>query len=54
MSDGAWTPLSSIRLRDTIAAASLGPLADLPAAILREASRTGVADDMTVVVARKY
>ena len=53
MSDGAWTPLAVSRLRDTIAAAALGRLADLPEVILREASRTGVADDMTVVVARR-
>jgi serine/threonine protein phosphatase PrpC len=53
LSDGAWTPLSLGRLRETIAAAALGPLAELPEAILREAGRTGVADDMTALAARR-
>lgn len=53
LSDGAWTPLPMSRLRDTIAGSALGPLAELPEAILREAGRTGAADDMTVVVARQ-
>lgn len=52
LSDGAWTPLSFSGLRDTIAKAALRPFAELPDAILREAGRTGAADDMTVVVAR--
>jgi serine/threonine protein phosphatase PrpC len=51
LSDGAWTQLSLPRLRTIISGFALGRTAELPDAILREASRTGRADDMTVVVA---
>jgi serine/threonine protein phosphatase PrpC len=53
MSDGAWTPLSLDRLRDTVAQGALRPLAEMPDAVLAQAGRTGVADDMTVVVGRR-
>jgi serine/threonine protein phosphatase PrpC len=52
-SDGAWTPLPHERLRQTIAGAALRPLAELPEVVLRAASRTGRADDMTVLAARR-
>ena len=52
MSDGAWTPLPLARLAGIVAKGALSPLAELPEAILREASRTGRADDMTVVAVR--
>lgn len=52
-SDGAWTPLPLPRLRDTIARVALGRFAELPEAILREASRSGRGDDMTVVCVRQ-
>lgn len=53
LSDGAWTPRPLARLRATVARHALGRLAELPEAVLREASRAGRADDMTVVVARR-
>jgi serine/threonine protein phosphatase PrpC len=53
LSDGAWTPLSRNRLRETVARSILGPLSDVPDAIVSEAGRAGVADDMTVVAARR-
>jgi len=53
LSDGAWSPLPLARLRGIVARCALGPLADLPEAILAEASRTGRPDDMTVVAVRR-
>lgn len=53
LSDGAWTPLSMTRLRDTLAHAALGPLAELPETLLHAAARTGRADDMTAVAVRR-
>ena len=53
LSDGAWTPLPLARLRSLVARFALGELAELPEAILDEASRTGRADDMTVVAVRR-
>jgi len=52
MTDGAWTPLPLARLAGIVARHALAPLAELPEAILKEASRTGRADDMTVVAVR--
>jgi serine/threonine protein phosphatase PrpC len=53
LTDGAWTPLSLNRLTQVLARHALGPLSDLPSAILEAAGRTGRADDMTAVVARR-
>lgn len=52
LSDGSWTPFSLSRLQGVVAKVALAPLAELPEAILREASRAGRADDMTVVGVR--
>jgi len=49
MSDGAWTPLNKYRVQKILSAYTLKHLADLPGAILDEASRAGRADDMTVI-----
>lgn len=49
MSDGAWTPLNKYRVQKILSAYTLKHLADLPGAILEEASRAGRADDMTVI-----
>ena len=53
LSDGAWTPLSLSRLQGIVARVALAPLAELPQVVLREASRSGRADDMTVVAVRQ-
>jgi serine/threonine protein phosphatase PrpC len=53
LTDGAWTPLTMDGLRACVARAALLPLAELPEVVLREASRRGIADDMTVVAARR-
>ena len=53
LTDGAWTPLTLDGLRTCVARVALGPLAELPEAVLREASRRGTGDDMTVVAARR-
>jgi len=53
LTDGAWTPLTLDGLRASVASVALRSLAELPEAILRAASRRGVADDMTVVAARR-
>lgn len=49
LSDGAWTPLNKYRLQNILSAFTLQHLAELPGAILDEASRVGRADDMTVI-----
>ncbi len=53
LSDGAWAPLSMDRLRQAVARVVLRSLAEVPEEIIRDAGRTGAADDMTVVVARQ-
>jgi serine/threonine protein phosphatase PrpC len=51
-SDGAWTALGTPGLERAVRAMVMRPFADLPSAVLDEASRRGRADDMTVVALR--
>jgi serine/threonine protein phosphatase PrpC len=51
-SDGAWTPLGTAPLERAVRSMVTRPFADLPSAVLDEASRRGRADDMTVVALR--
>ena len=51
-SDGAWTPLGAAGLERAVRSVVTRPFADLPSAVLDEASRRGRADDMTVVALR--
>jgi serine/threonine protein phosphatase PrpC len=51
-SDGAWTPLGTAGLERAVRSMVMRPFADLPSAVLDEASRRGRADDMTVVALR--
>ena len=54
MTDGAWGPLGSLPMTQrAIVKGIAGHLSDVPLSILDSASRTGRADDMTVVVMRK-
>jgi serine/threonine protein phosphatase PrpC len=52
VSDGAWTPLGTAGLERAVRARVTSSFADLPSAVLDEASRRGRADDMTVVALR--
>lgn len=52
VSDGAWTPLGTAGLDRAVRRVVAGVFADLPAAVLDEASRRGRADDMTAVALR--
>ena len=51
-SDGAWTPLGTAGLERAVRSMVTRAFADLPAAVLDEASRRGRGDDMTVVALR--
>jgi serine/threonine protein phosphatase PrpC len=51
-SDGAWTVLGTPGLERAARSMVMRPFADLPSAVLDEASRRGRADDMTVVALR--
>ena len=52
LSDGAWTPLSLFQLNRAVASVALTSFAEVPQAVVDAASRTGRADDMTVVALR--
>lgn len=52
VSDGAWTPLGTAGIERAVRRMLAGVFADLPAAVLDEASRRGRADDMTAVALR--
>jgi serine/threonine protein phosphatase PrpC len=52
VSDGAWTSLGTSGLDRVIRSMVMKPFADVPSAILDEASRRGRTDDMTAVVLR--
>ena len=52
VSDGAWTPLGTAGIDRAVRRVVAGVFADLPAAVLDEASRRGRADDMTAVALR--
>ncbi len=52
LSDGAWAPLNLYALQRTVMSAVVRHFADVPAAILDAAGRTGRADDMTAVAMR--
>jgi serine/threonine protein phosphatase PrpC len=52
VSDGAWTPLGTTGIDRAVRRVVAGVFADLPAAVLDEASRRGRADDMTAVALR--
>ena len=52
VSDGAWTPLGTAGVERAVRRMLAGVFADLPAAVLDEASRRGRADDMTAVALR--
>lgn len=53
MTDGAWSPMPLTRLTSVVMRHALSPLAELPEVVLAGASRTGRADDMTVVAVRR-
>lgn len=52
MSDGAWTPLSPYVIRQTTVKAAINHRSEVPAALLKAASRAGRADDMSVICVR--
>ena len=52
VSDGAWTPLGTVGLERAVRGMVTKAFADLPSALLDEASRRGRADDMTAVALR--
>ena len=52
VSDGAWTPLGTAGLERAVRGMATKAFADLPSAVLDEASRRGPSDDMTAVALR--
>ena len=52
VSDGAWTALGTAGLERAVRGMATKDFADLPSAVLDEASRRGRADDMTAVALR--
>ncbi len=52
LTDGAWTPLGSVRLERAARKAALAHLSEVPPAILDAAGQHGRADDMTAVAIR--
>ena len=52
LTDGAWTPLGSVRLERAARKAALAHFSEVPPAILEAAGQHGRADDMTAVAIR--